>query len=107
MGKRQKKQHVVVYPVFWPQKVLETIGRFTYRSIFWLIAAIFKLGPLLLIFYSLLLAFSLIFYWFILKDLPDPTDLIDHRPTLSTKIYDRHATLLFTFYKDQNRSLVA
>ena len=32
--KKLKKQHVVVYPVFWPKQVLENIGRFTYRSIF-------------------------------------------------------------------------
>ncbi len=53
-----------------------------------------------------IICFSL-FFFFILKDLPSPNDLVDHRPTLSTKIYDRNGTLLFTFYKDQNRSLVA
>jgi len=54
---------------------------------------------------SLLTIFILLFYWFILKDLPKPTDLINRQPTLSTKIYDRHGILLFTFYKDQNRTL--
>lgn len=48
-----------------------------------------------------------IFYWFILKGLPSPTDLINHPPAISTKIYDRNGQLLFTFYKDQNRSLMS
>ena len=58
-----------------------------------------------IIFGSFLIIFSLS-YWFILKDLPKPTDLTNRQPTLSTKIYDRHGELLFTFYKDQNRSLI-
>jgi len=122
MRKRYRKQHVVVYPVFWPQKILEIIGRFTYRLIFWLIAFGVKtlvqiikllprprvhLAPILITIYGLLITVIGSFYWLILKDLPFPTDLVDHRPTLSTKIYDRHGTLLFTFYKDQNRSLIS
>ncbi|MEA3355362.1 MAG: transglycosylase domain-containing protein, partial [Patescibacteria group bacterium] len=55
---------------------------------------------------TLILLFFIIFYWLILKDLPKPTDLSSREPTLSTKIYDRNNQLLFTFYKDQNRSLV-
>ena len=46
------------------------------------------------------------FYWFILKGLPNPTDLVNRPPAMSTKIYDRNGRLLFTFYKDQNRTLV-
>lgn len=134
----------MVYPVFWPQKALEIIGRFTYRLIFWLIAFVVKtliqlikllpkprlphlprlprlprlklprlklprvrLAPLLFTIYGLLITIILSFYWLILKDLPLPTDLVDHQPTLSTKIYDRNGVLLFTFYKDQNRSLIS
>ena len=48
-----------------------------------------------------------LFYWFIIKDLPKPTDLTNRLPTLSTKIYDRNQKLLFTFYKDQNRTLIS
>lgn len=113
MARGQKRVHVVVYPVFWPKKVLEHIGRFTYRSIFWLIAAgvkaLIQLIKLVKKVHLLAILFILLFlfYWFILKDLPPPTDLTDRRPTLSTKIYDRSGTLLFTFYKDQNRTLVA
>lgn len=103
--------------------ILETIGRFTYRSIFRLIAVSYKLvawlfrlafkfkprfrlAPLLAVFYGLIIAAGASFYWFILRGLPRPSDLVDHQPTLSTKIYDRGGTLLFTFYKDQNRTLV-
>ena len=53
----------------------------------------------------LIFIFTLSFYFFILKDLPKPTDLINRQTSLSTKIFDRHGQLLFTFYKDQNRSL--
>ena len=116
-------------------KLLEFIGRATYRSIFFLI---FWLGSFILalirdfisayrhlplfhrpkirrspwlftgiflIIFFLSLCFT--FYWYILKNLPSPAGLINHRPTLSTKIYDRNQTLLFTFYKDQNRTLIS
>ena len=52
-------------------------------------------------------ASALLFYWVILKDLPHPSDLTSRQPTLSTKIYDRNGVLLFTFYKDQNRTLIS
>ena len=133
--------------------ILEVIGRSTYKSVFFVIALIFKIIltfinslranalksikpfadfrgrmppqlpklktptlpkihlPKLSLAKKLILSFFLItfslFYWFILKDLPKPTDLTNRQPTLSTKIYDRNNQLLFTFYKDQNRSLIA
>lgn len=104
-----------------PFKVLEIIGRFTYQSVFFILKLTFKLWfqitgtlqsrtPQLKIKYLkpiLLLTLFAVFYWFILKDLPKPTDLTSREPTLSTKIYDRNNQLLFTFYKDQNRSLIA
>jgi len=67
----------------------------------------FKLTPLKTTIYILLLTIFISFYFLILKDLPKPTDLSTRQTTLSTKIYDRHHTLLFTFYKDQNRSLIS
>jgi len=67
----------------------------------------FKLTPRKITVYLLLLIISLAFYILILKNLPKPTELTTRQPTLSTKIYDRHGTLLFTFYKDQNRSLIS
>ena len=98
--KKLKKQHVVVYPVFWPKQVLENIGRFTYRSIFWLIAIFFKtliqlikvcrkirLPRLSLAIISISILFILLslFYWFILKGLPSPADLTNHRPAAGTQ----------------------
>jgi len=67
----------------------------------------FKLTPLKALIYFLIFLTSFAFYLLILKDLPKPTELTTRQPTLSTKIYDRHGTLLFTFYKDQNRSLIS
>ena len=67
----------------------------------------FKLTPLKTTIYILFLTIFISFYFLILKDLPKPTDLNTRQTTLSTKIYDRHQTLLFTFYKDQNRSLIS
>src|SRR3989344_5150084 len=156
-----------------PAWILETIGRYTYKSIFWLIAAPFRaavifsslfkeslaqlqsiklpkvkppkvkfpkvkvrllkiklpktrkrrafrwppltwrlkltrpeLKPWQYLIMYLILTGGLLFYWFILKDLPRPTQLTNRPQTLSTKIYDRGGTLLFTFYKDQNRTLI-
>ncbi|MBU1322812.1 PBP1A family penicillin-binding protein [Patescibacteria group bacterium] len=147
-------------------KLLEIIGRTTYRSLFWLIKLIFSsivvfitaskktfnfltslhisvklpkitlprfkpprlprvalsevewakwgLKPLkfkLTLIQVVVLSFTLLvlslFYLVILKDLPSPTDLVNRPPSLSTKIYDRNQKLLFTFYKDQNRSLIS
>jgi 1A family penicillin-binding protein len=65
-----------------------------------------KFSRFLLIFYTFIVICGAGLYWFIFKDLPHPIDLVDHQPTLSTKIYDRNGILLFTFFKDQNRSLI-
>lgn len=43
-------------------------------------------------------------YVFILKDLPNPSDLITRKPIVSTKIYDRNNVLLYTIYKEENRT---
>ncbi|KKU26582.1 MAG: Penicillin-binding protein, 1A family [Microgenomates group bacterium GW2011_GWA2_46_16] len=45
-------------------------------------------------------------YWYILRDLPSPRLLTDSPPSLTTKIYDRHGTLLYQIYKDENRTLI-
>ncbi len=68
---------------------------------------VIKFSRFLLIFYAFILLSAGSLYWFIFRGLPEPLDLVNHRPTLSTKIYDRNGILLFTFYKDQNRSLVS
>lgn len=46
------------------------------------------------------------FYYFILKDLPSPSELKSNPPALSTKILDRNGVLLYQIYKDENRSLI-
>lgn len=46
------------------------------------------------------------FWYFILRDLPSPQVLADRVPQTSTKIYDRDGILLYTIYKDQNRTIV-
>lgn len=40
----------------------------------------------------------------IIRDLPDPKDLSKKPMRVSTKIYDRNGELLYTIYKDQNRT---
>lgn len=46
------------------------------------------------------------FYLYILKDLPSPKDLTSRQIEASTKIYDRNNILLYTIYKDKNRTPV-
>ena len=46
------------------------------------------------------------FYTTALYALPRPTTLIERAPHLSTRIYDRNQTLLFTVFKEENRTLV-
>ncbi|MCX8009411.1 MAG: transglycosylase domain-containing protein, partial [Patescibacteria group bacterium] len=49
---------------------------------------------------------GILLYFFIFKDLPSPTKLGDYDIPLSTKIYDRNGTLLFTIFAEQNRTYV-
>jgi len=44
-------------------------------------------------------------YW-IVYDLPNPSQLIERKQILSTKIYDRNGQLLYKIYRQQNRTLV-
>ncbi|HCM82540.1 TPA: hypothetical protein DIS60_04230, partial [Patescibacteria group bacterium] len=46
------------------------------------------------------------FYFFILKDLPNPKKLNFREVSATTKIYDRNNKLLFDIFTDQNRTLV-
>ena len=46
------------------------------------------------------------FYWIILKDLPNPNNLITRNQIVTTKIYDRNKRLLFKIYKNENRSII-
>jgi penicillin-binding protein 1C len=45
-----------------------------------------------------------LFWHFILKDLPDPIALSTRPIHASTKIYDRSGVLLYTIFKDENRT---
>jgi 1A family penicillin-binding protein len=55
-----------------------------------------------------ILPFSLVLvsYLLIFKDLPSPTKLGRYDIPLATKIYDRHGTLLFDIFADENRTAV-
>jgi len=46
------------------------------------------------------------FYFFIIKDLPHPKNLINRKQAVTTKIYDRNHQLLYKFYKNENRSII-
>ena len=46
-------------------------------------------------------------YWLLFKDLPSPSELTTRQIVVSTKIYDRNDILLYTIYKDKNRTPVS
>jgi 1A family penicillin-binding protein len=46
------------------------------------------------------------FYFYVLKDLPSPRELVTREQIVTTKIYDRNGELLYKIYKDENRTLV-
>lgn len=62
------------------------------------------LGIMLLITFIVFFVFGVWFWQNILKDLPLPTDLTKRDLRVSTKIYDRYGELLYTIFKDQNRT---
>lgn len=64
--------------------------------------------PLLFTFVFLFLCSSVtvFFYMFVIKDLPKPSELSSRKPIVSTKIYDRNGNLLYTIFKDENRTLI-
>ena len=49
---------------------------------------------------------GVLFWFYILKDLPSPQTLTQRQTPVSTKIYDRNGILLYNIYKDQNRTPV-
>ena len=59
-----------------------------------------------LFFFVFLFCLGFFTYTFILKDLPSPTELTTRQVDVSTKIYDRNEILLYTIYKDKNRTPV-
>src|SRR5476651_2685320 len=53
-----------------------------------------------------LIAFAILFYIFILKDLPLPTKLASSSNPQSTLIYDRNGKLLYDIYDKKNQSFI-
>ncbi len=53
-----------------------------------------------------LITLILLSYNFVFKDLPSPRELTTRQVDVSTKIYDRNDKLLYTIYKDKNRTPV-
>ncbi len=43
----------------------------------------------------------------IFQDLPNPDELVNQKPALTTKIYDRNQNLLYKIYREENRTLVS
>lgn len=58
------------------------------------------------LFWVIPLALVIFAYFFIFKDLPTPARLADYNIPLATKIYDRHGTLLFDIFADENRTAI-
>lgn len=65
------------------------------------------LGVFLLFVFILTFTAGVVFWQFILKDLPAPNELKQKGLEVSTKIYDRNGILLYTVFKDQNRTPVS
>lgn len=45
-------------------------------------------------------------YDYVFRDLPEAADLIERDQIVSTKIFDRDGELLFSIYKDENRTII-
>jgi 1A family penicillin-binding protein len=56
--------------------------------------------------FSLLFAFLPLLFFLFLQELPNPRELSLRHIPQTTKIYDRHGTLLYQLYAQQNRTLV-
>lgn len=102
--------------------VLKAIGKPPYRGIFIVLSVakiklpVFRLvlpgikiphrQIVLLTIIMVILAVSIYNGYIFFSTLPDPNKLITRSPIVSTKIYDRHGTLLYKIYRNQNRTLV-
>ncbi|OGH22184.1 MAG: hypothetical protein A3F31_01720 [Candidatus Levybacteria bacterium RIFCSPHIGHO2_12_FULL_38_12] len=73
------------------KKILNT------RKIKWTIAGIILTAAV---------CFSLLFYFYIIKDLPSPTRLVSASIPQSTQIFDRNNTLLYTIYSSKNQTFI-
>lgn len=87
----QRKIHKVIYPRFkFPKLSINLHIKNSYIFYF-------------LFFTTIVASFA---YYLIFKDLPSPKDLTTRQIDVSTKIYDRNGILLYTIYKDINRTPV-
>ncbi len=66
-----------------------------------------KPRPIFFLPVGLVALLGFLFWYFILKGLPSPENLITRSVEVSTKIYDRNGVLLYTIYKDKNRTPVS
>lgn len=57
--------------------------------------------------FSVLVILMFAFWFVFLKDLPPATELTTRNQQVSTKIFDRNGVLLYTIYKNQNRSPIS
>jgi penicillin-binding protein 1C len=64
------------------------------------------LSSIFVFMFSIGLITASLYWYFILRDLPSPQQLTRRQVDVSTKIYDRNGVLLYTIYKDQNRTPV-
>jgi 1A family penicillin-binding protein len=58
------------------------------------------------VFILCLVSFGGLFYFIILKDLPNPNELINRQQAMSTKIYARDGSLLYKIFRNQNRTII-
>ncbi|CAN5291152.1 hypothetical protein BH10PAT1_BH10PAT1_7620 [soil metagenome] len=61
---------------------------------------------IVLFFVLVIIISGTLIWYFIFRGLPSPTELVNRKIDVSTKIYDRNGILLYQIYKDQNRTPV-
>lgn len=77
--------------VIFDARKIFTLSKFI-KWVFFAVVAIIIIIPLLFLWYS--------------RDLPKPGQLITSQHSDATRIYDRHGTLLYSVYQDENRTYV-
>ncbi|MGH7203074.1 MAG: transglycosylase domain-containing protein [Candidatus Levyibacteriota bacterium] len=70
---------------------------------FFTLSRFIKYGFFLLI--ALIILVPILFFWYS-RDLPKPGQLVTSQHSDATRIYDRHGTLLYSVYQDENRTYV-
>lgn len=80
---------------------------YKYKKILW--GRIVKKLVLFFLFFGFLLSlFAIGSFFYIIKDLPDPSKINDRKPLESTKIYDRAgAILLYEIHGEEKRTIIA